>query len=238
MKTLFSILVVFSLLSKLSAQTSTGITGKIRVENQEGLLKIKAIAINSDDLYHDLNYILISLKKGESGNATNKQSGKFTINPNETKLLSGISINLSKNDGLKLFLFLKDEETDKVVYKDSLEINPNLFTTEVSYIPEQNLELTRLTIDETKTRLGTMFYEFFFKKYNHIPKKHEGTIIISELPTFGRSSQIIVTVDDQVIYSFISKPDEEFIDLEADRTLTYLEQYNYQNSLRKKEFKY
>jgi hypothetical protein len=238
MKTLFSILVVFSLLSKLSAQTSTGITGKIRVENQEGLLKIKAIAINSDDLYHDLNYILISLKKGESGNATNKQSGKFTINPNETKLLSGISINLSKNDGLKLFLFLKDEETDKVVYKDSLEINPNLFTTEVSYIPEQNLELTGLTIDETKTRLGTMFYEFFFKKYNQIPKKHEGTIIISELPTFGRSSQIIVTVDDQVIYSFISKPDEEFIDLEADRTLTYLEQYNYQNSLRKKEFKY
>jgi hypothetical protein len=83
-----------------------------------------------------------------------------------------------------------------------------------------------------------MFYEFFFKKYNQIPKKHEGTIIISELPTFGRSSQIIVTVDDQVIYSFISKPDEEFIDLEADRTLTYLEQYNYQNSLRKKEFKY
>ena len=238
MKTLISILVMFSLLNKISAQKSTGVTGKIITENQEGLLKIKAVAINDNDLYHDLNYILVSLKKGKSGSSTNKQSGKFSIKPKETKTLSEININLAKKDGLKLFLFIKDEETDQVVSKDSLEINPNLFTTELDYIPERNLELSGLTIDETKTRLGAMFYEAFFKKYNQIPKKYEGTITISELPTFGRSSQIIVTVDDQMIYNFISKPDEESIDAEADRTLAYLEQYNYQNSLRNKEFKY
>lgn len=238
MKTLIATLVMLSLFTNLSAQKSTGVTGKIITENQDGLLKIKALAINGNDLYHDLNYILVSLKKGKSGTSSNKQSGKFSLKPNETKTLSEINLNIARKDGLKLFLFLKDEETDQLVSKDSLEINPNLFSSEVNYIPENNLELSGLTIDETKTRLGEMFYEAFFKKYNQIPKKYEGTITISELPTFGRSSQIMVTVDDQMIYNFISKPDEESIDQEVKRTLAYLEQYNYQNSLRNKEFKY
>jgi hypothetical protein len=149
-----------------------------------------------------------------------------------------MNINLSKNDGLKVFLFLKNEETDQVVSKDSLEINGKEFTSDVSYIPESNLELTGLTIDDTKTRIGQIFYDSFFKKYNQISQKFEGTITISEMPTFGRNTRILLTVDDQLIHAFLSKPDEESLDAEADKALANLIEYNSRNSLRNKEFKY
>lgn len=238
MKTLIAILVIFFLPTKISAQKTSGVSGKILTNLSDGRLKIKTVAINSSDLYHDLNYILVSLKKGKSGSSTNKQGGKFSLAPNETKDLSEMNFNLNKNDGLKIYLFLKDEETDQLVSKDSLEINPNQFSSEVDYIPESNLELTGLTIDDTKTRMGQMFYESFFKKYNQIPKKFEGTVTISELPSLGRNSRIVVAIDDQMIYNFVTKPDEESIDAEADRALANLAQYNSRNSLRNKEFKY
>ena len=238
MKTLIAILVVFFLSNKTFAQKSEEVKGKIITENKEDLIKIKAVAINTSSIYHDLNYILISLKKGKSGTSTNKQSGKFSLKPNETQSLSEMRINLAKNDGLKVFLLIKDEKTDKLLSKDSLEINANQFTAEVNYIPESQIELTGFTIDDTKTRVGQMFYESFFKKYNQVPKKYEGAITVAELPSFGRSSRIVVSIDDQVIHSFMSKPDEESVDNEADRTLANLAEYHARNSIRDKEFKY
>ena len=238
MKTLIAILVMFFLYNKTSAQKNAAITGKIVTDNHEGLLKIKAVASNSSEIYSDLNYIMVSVKKGKSGNSTNKQSGKFSLKPKETKTLSEMNVNLSKNDGLKVFLFLKDEETDHVVSKDSLEINGDQFNSEVSYIPESNLELTGLTIDDTKTRIGQSFYDSFFKKYNQVPTKFEGTVTVSEMPTFGRNTRIVVTIDDHVIHAFLSKPDEESIEAEADKALASLISYNSRNSLRNKEFKY
>ncbi len=238
MNTLITILVVFFLTGTLSSQKKEGVIGKIITDNYNGLIKIRAVSENSSELYRDLNYILISLKKGKSGTSTNKQSGKFSLKPNETRTLSEVNINLQKNDGLKIFLLLKDETTDKLVAKDSVEINPNQFTADVDYIPETELELTGLTVDETKTRNGQMFYDSFFKKYNQMQRKFDGTITVTELPTFGRSTRIIVSLDGQVVHAFLPKPDEEELDNEADRALANLASYSARNSLRNKEFKY
>lgn len=238
MKTLFSILLVFFLANKISAQTNEVLSGKIVTENVEGLLKIKAIATSDSKPFYGLNYIMVSVKKGKSGNSSNKQSGKFSLKANETKIISETTINLANKDALKVYLFLKDDETDDVLAKDSLEINSESFDSEVSYIPEQVMELTGLTIDDTKTRLGQSFYEAFFKKYNQMPKKFEGTVTISELPSIGRSTRITVSQDDQVIYAFFSKPDDEVLEAEADRTLANLIEFNRKNSVRSKEFKY
>ena len=236
MKTLIAILVVFFLPVKTFGQNE--VSGKIITENHEGLLKIKAIAVSSSKIYNDLNYILVSVKTGKSGSSTNKQSGKFSLKPNETKVLSESSLNLAKNDALKVFLFLKDEESDRVVSKDSLEINSEKFSSEVSFIPESNIELTGITVDDTKTRLGQLFYESFFKKYNQLPKKFGGTVTISEIPSFGRNSRITVTQDDQLIYTFLPQPDEEKIDTEAENALANLSRYNADRSLKNREFKY
>ncbi len=238
MKTLILNLVAILLAMNYHAQTSDNVSGKIITEQNEGLLKVKAAAINTAKTYLALNYIMVSVKKGKSGNSTNKQSGKFTLDPEETKSLAETSFRLSKGDGLKVFLFIKEEETDKLLSKDSLEINASQFNAEVNFIPENKLELSGLTIDDTKTRLGQIFYESFFKKYNQIPRKFEGTITITEIPSFGRNSRVTVSQDDQVIHSFLTKPDEEALDSEASRALSLLAEYNSRRNVRNQEFKY
>jgi|SRR5690606_9360490 len=238
MKTLIAILTVLIVPGKIFAQKADEITGKIITENNEGQIKIKAAAISSSQTFKDLNYILITLKKGKSGTSSNKQSGKFSLQPNETRILSETEVNLGEKDGLKVYLFLKDEESDRTVAKDSLEVNPDQFAAQVTFIPEKDLELSGLTIDDTKTRMGQLFYEAFFKKYNQIPEKHEGTIIITEIPSFGRNSRITITIEDQIIYTFLSKPDEEAMEAEANSTIRYLADYTARQRLRDREFKY
>ncbi|QFG53586.1 curli-like amyloid fiber formation chaperone CsgH [Chryseobacterium sp.] len=238
MKTLITILTVLFCCIGLEAQETAAVTGKIISENNEGQVKIKAAAISNSQTFADMNFILITLKKGKSGTSSNKQSGKFSLKPNETRILSETYVNLAEKDGLKVYLFLKDEESDRTIAKDSLEINPQQFTAAVTYIPEKDLELAGLTIDETKTRMGQMFYEIFFKKYNQIPEKYDGTVIITELPSFGRNSRITVTVDDRIIYSFLSKPDEEAVEAEALTALNYLADFTANQNLRDREFKY
>lgn len=238
MKTLITTLVAIFLANQHSAQNTDGIAGKIITEHTEGLLKIKATAISTSSTYYALNYIMVSVKKGTAGNSTNKQSGKFTLNPEETKTLAETTIRMAKNDGLKVYLFIKEEQSDRVLAKDSLEINAAQFGTDVSYIPENKLELSGLTIDDTKTRMGQLFYESFFKKYNQIPKKFEATITISEIPSFGRNSRITVSQDDQLIHSFFTKPDEELLEAEASRALAILVDYNSRKNVRNTEFKY
>lgn len=238
MKTLIATLVVVFLANKSTAQVTEPVVGKIITENKEGTLKIKAAAISSSETYLSLNYIMVSVKKGKSGNSTNKQSGKFSLSPKETKTLAETAINLAKNDALKVYLFVKDEESDAVISKDSLEINAANFTSEVSYIPENRIELSGLTIDNTKTRFGQQFYESFFKKYNQLPQKYEGTVTVTELPSFARNSRITVSLDDQVIYSFTTPPEEEGMDAEAGRTMAFLAEYSKRNSIRDQQFKY
>ena len=238
MKTLIAILVIFFFVNNSSAQNGPEITGKIITEQNNEMLKIKGTVTNNAAIHYNLNYILISVKTGKSGNSSNKQSGKFSIKPNEVKVLSESSIRVSRNDALKMYLFIKDEHNEKVISKDSLEVNPNQFSDQVSYIPEASIELTGLTVDDTKTRMGQAFYESFFKKYSQFPKKYEGTITVSELPSFGRSSRIIIIQNDQVIYSFQTQPDDEFLAAESDKALAYLLEYNSQNNLRNREFKY
>jgi len=237
MKTHIAILAVF-FFAKTAAQNSSDIAGKITTENNNEMLKIKATVKNNSAIHYDLNYVMVSVKKGKAGNSSNKQSGKFSIKPNEIKILSENAIKVTKKDALKVFLFVKDEHTNKVLSKDSLEVNADQFKDDVSYIPENRVELTGLTVDDTKTRMGQAFYESFFKKYSQFNKKYEGTITVSELPSFGRSSRILIMQNDQVIYSFQSKPDEESLDAESDKALALLMEYNSQNSLRNRDFKY
>jgi hypothetical protein len=113
--------------SSTFGQEDKRIIAKIENETIEKQLKIKAIVTNNTPTYVELNYLLVSIKKGENGNlSNNKQSGKFSINPGETKSLSEINVGLENKDALKAFLYIRDEQTQKLISKDSLEINISL----------------------------------------------------------------------------------------------------------------
>lgn len=244
MKTITHILFIIGLLTiqQLSAQKHTAhtVTSKIESELIEGQLTLKATATNNSQSHAELNYLFVSIKKGGSGNlSNNKQSGKFTIKPDETKMLSEINVNIQKNDALKVFLYIKDEQTDTLISKDSLEINSKNFADKIRDVNENKIfELQGLAIDQTKTKTGKDFYDIFYLVYSKIPEKMSSPVTVSELPTMGRGSQISVQVDDKTLYSFIANPNEDYLAEQANFTMKVLIDFYRKSSLLKNEFRY
>lgn len=242
MKALHPILILLLTLfySNSAAQIhEDSITSKIEKSFAEGTLLLKATASNKTAQYRELDYLFVSIKKGGSGNlSNNKQSGKFTLNPNETKILSQISVNLQKNDAVKIFLYIRDEESRQLVSKDSVIIGANSLTADENVRETDLFELKGLTIDDTKTKIGKDFYDLFYLEYSKLPEKYGSAVTISELPSIGRSSQISVIIDDRNLYSFFSNPAEDFLKDQAGLVIKILSDYQQKKSLIKDEFRY
>lgn len=242
MKNFYSlILCSFIFLSVLiSGQEDKKINAKIENKIMEGQINLKAVVTNNTTIYKELNYLLVSIKKGNGGNlSNNQQSGKFSINPNETKVLSEINVNLEKKDALKVFLYIKDEETQKLIAKDSLELNNDSFKKKVSKVEEDVVfELKGLTIDETKSKVGKDFYDFFYLQYSQLPDKSNSAITISELPGRGTNGQINIEIDDKVVYSFMTNPSEDYLKEQLTNSLKYIKEFNAKKNLIKNEFIY
>lgn len=207
-------------------KTENGPKAKIITESADGLYNIIATAENQSDFHYPINYILLSIKRGASGNtSTNKQEGKFVVKPKETLKLSEVKTNLDRKDVLKVFLFIKDEESDKVISKDSLEIRPEkIAQNSTKAISENDIELSGLTIDDTRSRNGKYYYDQFYMKYLQTDEKFPGTVKIIEIPGLGQSTRISVLYNEQEIYLFNTSPDEEAMNQEAQTTLEILKQ--------------
>lgn len=208
------------------AQTGNGPKARIITESADGLYNIIATAENQSDFHYPINYILLSIKRGATGNtSTNKQEGKFVVKPKETLKLSEVKTNLDRKDVLKVFLFIKDEESDKVISKDSLEIRPEKIAQQnTQAISENDIELSGLTIDDTRSRNGKYFYDQFYMKYLQTDEKFPGTVKIIEIPGLGQSTRISVLYNEQEIYLFNASSDEEAMEQEAQTTLQILKE--------------
>ncbi|MGL6127354.1 curli-like amyloid fiber formation chaperone CsgH [Chryseobacterium artocarpi] len=243
MKILYSLSLstLFIFLSiQVYGQEDKKVNAKIESSHIENQIKLKAVVINNTAVYKELNYLLVSIKKGDGGNlSNNQQSGKFSVNPNEVKTLSEISVNLEPKDALKAFLYIRDEETRTLVAKDSLELNNDLFKKKAVRIEEDAVyELKGLTIDETKTKVGKDFYDMFYLQYSQLPDKSSSAVTISELPLRGTSGQINIQIDDKVIYSFMTNPGEDYLKEQLAFSLKYIKEFNAKKNLIKNEFIY
>lgn len=237
----YTALLVFSFFSVLAySQEEKKIIAKIENEAVERQLKLTAFVTNNTAVYQELNYLLVSIKRGNSGNlSNNKQNAKFSVNPGKTKKLSELSINLDKKDALKAYLYIRDEQTQKLIAKDSLEINQDFFKKSTAKAESDVVfELRGLTIDETKTKVGRDFYDLFYIQYNQLADKSNSAIKISEMPTRGTGGQITIEVEDKIIYSFITNPNEDFLKEQLNNALYYLREYNTKKTLIKNEFIY
>ena len=203
-----------------------GLKAKIITESSDGLYNIIATAENQSDFHYPINYILLSIKRGATGNtSSNKQEGKFVVKPKETLKLSEVKTNLDKKDVLKVFLFIKNEESDKIISKDSLEIQPDkIAKNSTKAISENDIELSGLTIDDTRSRNGKYYYDQFYMKYLQTDEKFPETVKIVEIPGLGQSTRISVMYNEQEIYLFNTSPDEEVMNQEAQTTLEILKE--------------
>ncbi|MDN3694546.1 CsgE family curli-type amyloid fiber assembly protein [Chryseobacterium tructae] len=238
---ILSLVTFFVFLSILGyGQEDKKVTARIESSILENQIKIKAVVVNNTAVYKELNYFLISIKKGNGGNlSNNQQSGKFSINPNEVKVLSEISVNLETKDALKAFLYIKDEQSKALVAKDSLELNSDLFKKKTAKIEDDAVyELRGLAIDETKTKVGKDFYDMFYIQYSQLPDKSSSAVTISELPLRGTSGQINIQIDDKIIYSFMTNPGEDYLQEQLAYSLKYIKEFTAKKNLIKNEFIY
>ncbi|WP_238707480.1 curli production assembly/transport protein CsgE [Chryseobacterium viscerum] len=221
-------------------QEDKKVNARIESSLLENQIILKAVVMNNTAVYKELNYLLVSIKKGNGGNlSNNQQSGKFSVNPNEVKVLSEISVNLDSKDALKAFLYIRDEETQKLVAKDSLELNSDLFKKKTAKIEEDAAyELRGLTIDETKTKVGKDFYDLFYMQYSQLPDKSSSAVTITELPLRGTSGQINIQIEDKIIYSFMTNPAEDYLKEQLTYSLKYIKEFNAKKNLIKNEFIY
>jgi len=93
-----------------------------------------------------------------------------------------------------------------------------------------NIEIDGLIIDQSRTKIGHEFYEYFYNLWQAPEKIRDYTIFIFEKadPRFG--SRISISVDDWTIYQSMLKPRsveiEEAAKVGVQRTLQFLYRYD------------
>jgi hypothetical protein len=220
----------------LSQETSdTIVIATIETETDENGITFIPLVQNKTQLHNEYNYLLLVKKTDEKNNLSlDKQSGKFTLTPNEIKKLSTIHLNKNPKTNLKALLYIRDENQNLLIAKDSVEINFNELS---APIKETSLMPLGILVDDTKTKFGKDYYDSFFSTYIQLPSKFDFIVQVSEMPHRGQTSIIQVIAENEVVYEFFSKPDEEYIKYQVSQTLRSLQQLAQGKSL-KNEFKY
>jgi len=216
----------------LHSQLSEYVKGRINLLELDNFIVVRAHVENEELLFkNDLFYNLVALKQSSSGNySSNKQSGEFSLEPQESKSVSEIRLSIAKDEQIQVYLFIKHK--DVLVSRDSILIIPQEEQqTEKKVVKEEDFVLKGIVIDEVITKIGKDFHDYFYQEYRASGVQHPFIIIIKEKPYFGRSSIVSVEVEDRRIFEFMTKPDEEFLKSAARQALQNLNQYARQRKL-------
>ena len=199
-------------------------------DSKNDMLDIIGTAKNITETSFSLRYELSVITSNEENNnsSKNSQSGRFTLEPFETKNLSqtSVSINPQVRTVILLVIFDKDNivvGTDRLVYDSSDEEKAE---ENISYQkPNEGIILTGMVTDRSKTKPGKDFYDFFYQKYSMSPSQGNKIIEIDEMISFGRTTRIMVKIDNRIIYQFFARPKLDFLKKQADVALKQVSRY-------------
>jgi len=239
MKTITSILItlLFPASFALAQETqNTDVKATIEVEQQENTITIQPTIQNNSSLFFEYNYLLLIKKTDKNNNlSVNRQGGKFTLEPGEIKQLSTSQVNKTENQNIQAVLYIRDENENKLITKDSIEIKGFAVTQPVD---ETSLLIEGLVVDESKTKFGKDFYDNFFSVYNQYPTKYKFIILISEMPYRGQTSIIQVKIDQDVVHEFYTNPNEEYLKYQVGMALQNIARFADNQAKIKQEFIY
>ncbi|RKR08562.1 LOW QUALITY PROTEIN: hypothetical protein C8C82_0437 [Flavobacterium sp. 81] len=196
------------------------IKAKIDIEKIEDNFKITGTAENLTDVLKSASYRLSVIKNNDKSNnqSNNSQVGIFTLEPNEVKKLSTTQINVSTDDEVIVLLLFYDENKE-IVAKDRVVLGEEKKKDDVIIMPVDGFELRGIVTDDTKTKMGKDFYDKYYYKYNDIGINAKKIVVITEEYSFGRNTKITVWIDNEVIYDFLVRPDDEFLEAVAQESI-------------------
>ncbi|TPN84540.1 CsgE family curli-type amyloid fiber assembly protein [Aquimarina algicola] len=215
MKLLFFILNIL-LCQTITAQfTNTEVIAKIKTEPLDDVISMIGTATNTTEIYKSLTYKMSVFRTDVNNNvSTTNQEGRFTLETNETKELSTTTINT--NEQYKIVILLLIYEDEKIVGKDRVSFNEKIIekqkTKAVEEDADDGIELKGIVIEETKTKPGKDFYDFFYNSYTLNQINGNKIVAVYEKLSFGRSTIIQVKIEDNLIHEFLGKPDLEYLE--------------------------
>ena len=210
------------------------VRAKIAIEEIEGSIKITGVAENLTEIVQSLSYKLSVIKKNKISNnqSNNAQEGLFTLEPNENKNLSTTQVNIGKEDEVIVLLLFYDSDK-KLVGKDRIVFGEEAKKKDEGVVPADGFELSGIISDDTKTKVGKDFYDFYYYIYNDKKINSKKIVTVSEELSFARNTKIIISIDNNTVYEFLAKPDEEFLTMVAEdsvyATYVYLRNLEKQN---------
>ncbi len=224
---LLSVNMFYSQQQSLSQQQQVAVGAKLSVHAADNLFDIEGIVTNQTLTYQsEYNYLLFVLKKSSQGNySKSSQSGEFSLAPEEKKSLATLKIDVNNGETCKAYLFIR--KNNRLIARDS--VNIDLRTKEIEAIDkdvdESEIGIKGLVVENTKTKPGRDFYEYYYQDYLSSQVKFPFIVRINEKPGRGRSSQISVVVEDHTLYRFMTRPSDEYIQINAERAFAYTYSY-------------
>lgn len=183
--------------------------------------RLTASAKNLTDGVYSLRYEWKLIYQDTSANRY--LEGRFTLKAYEFKDIEEISLPTIQ-EGITVLLLFYDQNDElistfrKVINNQQEEI--------YSYTRKnEGIKLTGFVTEDTKTKAGKDFYDFFYQKYNLMPEKSDEIIAVSEKINFGRTTRIVVMVKDQEIYQFFAQPKLDYLRDQADKAIIQLNKY-------------
>jgi len=229
-KYIFIVVLVFYFSGMSSQNLNTKVEAGIKTNDVEnGMLEITGVATSLTETTYSLRYELSVISStGNNNSSKNSQSGKFTLGPFETKSLSQTAVNINPKMKTTILLLIYDEEdellgTARKVY-DLTENKEN--EKSLSYRkPNEGIILKGMVTENTKTKPGKDFYDLFYQKYSLNPEKGNKIIQIDEMISFGRTTRIMVKIEDQIVFQFYSRPKLDFLEDMATQALNQVNRY-------------
>lgn len=220
------VMMVFLMQNTFAQVVYTEVKAKIEIEKIENLLAITGTVENLKAEFKNISYKLSVLKvnKSNSNQSSNAQDGRVTLEPIQKINLSKTQVNFTQDDEIIILLLIYDDNNavigkDKVVFGGKDESRIAIPT------PTDGLEMIGIVSNDTKTKLGNDFYDYFYSEYSKLKIKSHKIITVREELTFGRTTRIMIDVDGEIIDEFISRPDEEFLKYMAESSSAKLFKY-------------
>lgn len=212
----FILVMSFQVVFSQNENKLDSIKAQIKFSKKDNLISVYGTAINkSNALQKELGYTILVLKKHFNKiKGKTLQSGKFSLMNNKSKILSKHQVNLNNDERLVVYLYLKRNE--KTIAKDSLSIGSIEKKYSVNKINEEDIEFNGLIIENVMTKLGKDFYDYFnqVKMLNNI--NYPFNMTINEKPAIGgRNSEVNIIVNDNLVYRFRTRPNDEYLYTQA-----------------------
>lgn len=222
----FILIMSFQVVFSQNENKLDSIKAQIKFSKKDNLISIYGTAINkSNTLQNELGYTILVLKKYRNKiKGKTLQSGKFSLMNNKSKILSKHQVNINGDERIVVYLYLKKDE--KTIAKDSLSIGSIEKRYSLNKIKEEDIEFSGLIIENVMTKLGKDFYDYFnqVKMLSNI--NYPFNMTINEKPALGgRNSEVNIIVNDNLVYRFRTRPNDEY--LYAQAKIANKQIYNY-----------